>query len=292
MAFRRWILAPTVCCIVFLSTGCASLEDLRQAQMANRNLIAEKAQNEQDLYDLRTTLQSLRSRSDSLEDQIATKDQLVTNLQSENDALESNVRQAQRLVKQIVDTPLAKPVLTNGSLPPDLDLALKELADRYAHAVHYDSAHGAVKWTSDLVFALGSDVVKNSALESLRQFSQIMKSPAAEGFDVVVVGHTDDVRISKPATRQKHPTNWHLSVHRAIAVGTALLKDSLEPTRVGVMGFGQYKPLVPNDSEENRARNRRVEMYIVPTGTFAAGAITPSSSAVSFTGKQVDETTK
>ncbi len=292
MASRRWILAPIACCIAFLSTGCASLEDLRQAQMANRNLIAEKAQNEQDLYDLRTTLQSLRTRSDSLEDQLATKDQLVTNLQSENDALESNVRQAQQLVKRIVDTPLSKPVVTSGSLPPDLDIALKELAERYPDAVHYDSAHATVKWTSDLVFALGSDVVKNSALASLRQFSQIMKSPAAQGFDVVVVGHTDDVRISKPATRQKHPTNWHLSVHRAIAVGTELLKDALEPTRVGVMGFGQYKPLVPNDSDKNRARNRRVEMYIVPAGAFAAGAMTPSASAVSFTGEQRDETTK
>lgn len=290
MTVGRSTLGVTVCLITIILTGCASLEELRQVQMANRNLGAEKAHLEQELYDIRGTTQSLREHGDSLEDQLATKDQLVVNLQDENDSLESNFRRAQGLLDKIADRPLGKPVLAVGTLPPELDLALKEFAARYPQSVAYDSDRGTVKWTSDLLFALGSDIVKNSALASLRGFGDIMRSTAAKGFEVIVVGHTDDVRISKPATRQKHPTNWHLSVHRAIGVANQLMKDNLEPTRVGVMGFGQYRPLAANDSDGHRKRNRRVEMYVVPAGTFSAGAA--GQAVMSFTGNDPAETTK
>jgi len=95
-----------MCLISITLTGCASLEELRQVQMANRNLVAEKAHLEQELYDLRTTTLSLRGHSDSLEDQLAAKDQLVASLQEENDSLETNFRQAQGLLEKIADRPL------------------------------------------------------------------------------------------------------------------------------------------------------------------------------------------
>ena len=291
MAVSRWALGGMVCLSTVTLTGCASLEELRQAQMDNRNMIAEKAQLEQELYDLRTATQSLRGRSDSLEDQLATKDQLVANLQEENDNLETNFRKAQGLLEKFADRPLGKPVLAAAALPPELDMALQEFAAQYPQSVTYDSEHGAVKWTSDLLFALGSDVVKDTALSSLRRFGEIMGSPAAEGFDVIVAGHTDDVRISRAQTRQKHPTNWHLSVHRAISVADRLQKENLAPTRIGVMGFGQFKPLAANDSDVNRRRNRRVEMYVVPSGTFSAG-VAVGQKVMSFTGSDPKETTK
>lgn len=291
MTSGRWILGGSAYLITVLVTGCATLEELRQVQMANRNLISEKAQLEQDIYDLRSTTQSLRSRSDSLEEQLGSKDLLVANLQDENDNLEGYFRKAQDQLQKIVDRPLGKPVMMSGILPPELDMALQELAAQYPRSVTYDREHGAVKWTSDLLFALGSDVVKESALGSLRRFGEIMRSPAAEGFDVIVAGHTDDMRISRSETRRKHPTNWHLSVHRAIAVANQLEKDRLEPPRIGVMGFGQHRPLVANDSNVNRGRNRRVEMYIVPSGTFSAGADI-RQAVMSFTGAKSEETTK
>ena len=76
-------------------------------------------------------------------------------------------------------------------------------------------------------------------MDALRGFSDIIKSPAAAGFEVIVVGHTDNKPISRPQTKQNHPTNWHLSAHRSIAVANVLLRNGYQPERVGVMGCGE-----------------------------------------------------
>ena len=77
--------------------------------------------------------------------------------------------------------------------------------------------------------------------------------------DVVVSGHTDDVPISTRRFR----SNWELSSARAVTVLHALLGNpNLEPHRVMVEGRAETLPLVPNDSPDNRARNRRVEIMV------------------------------
>jgi chemotaxis protein MotB len=75
-----------------------------------------------------------------------------------------------------------------------------------------------------------------------------------------VEGHTDNVPINTAA----FPSNWHLSVGRALSVGYYLVqKHGLDPAKVSVVGYSEYRPLLPNTSEENRARNRRVDIVVV-----------------------------
>jgi chemotaxis protein MotB len=135
--------------------------------------------------------------------------------------------------------------------------------------VTYDAARGTVKWNADLLFALGSDVVKQTSIQSLNAFTNIMKSPSASGFEVVVVGHTDNVPIVRVETKAKHPTNWHLSVHRAISVASVLRSNGYDARRIGVMGVGEYRPIADNSTPAGASQNRRVEVYIVPLGSFA-----------------------
>ncbi|MCW8944422.1 MAG: flagellar motor protein MotB [Sedimenticola sp.] len=76
---------------------------------------------------------------------------------------------------------------------------------------------------------------------------------------VVVAGHTDNIPISTRRFR----SNWELSSARAVTVVHALLDDpNIDPGRVTVEGHAESQPLVPNDSRENRAINRRVELVI------------------------------
>ena len=103
------------------------------------------------------------------------------------------------------------------------------------YVAEYDAKRGAVKWKSDLLFALGSDIVRDSAKPSLQAFSKIAKSSAAAQFDVIVVGHTCNLRIAKESTRRLHPTNWHLSAHRAISVNSLLMGYGVPKTRTGVV---------------------------------------------------------
>jgi chemotaxis protein MotB len=257
-----------------LGGGCVSLDKYKQLEMSNRTALAEKAQVESELYDARILADSLRTKLTSTEGELATKNQLVSSLQNENDRLAASFASAQQTLEKLAGKGMTEPVVIEkeAKLPPALDSALKQFAAQYPDAVEYNKTTGAVKWKSDLLFALGSDVVQDTGMASLNQFVEILRSPAAADFEAVVVGHTCDRPIAREVTRQAHPTNWHLSVHRAIAVANVLLKDQYDPARVGVMGYGEYRPMAPNDSEENRSRNRRVEIYLVQRGSVLASA--------------------
>jgi chemotaxis protein MotB len=78
--------------------------------------------------------------------------------------------------------------------------------------------------------------------------------------DIRVDGHTDSTPIDSP----RYPTNWELSTARALAV-TRFFTESqgLQSTRLMAAGFGEFRPLVPNDTREHRALNRRVEIHLL-----------------------------
>ena len=75
-------------------------------------------------------------------------------------------------------------------------------------------------------------------------------------YELSIEGHTDDAPIATP----RFPTNWHLAASRSIAVLRYMIDaGDIDPSRVAASGYGSTRPLVPNDSPENRAVNRRVE---------------------------------
>ncbi|MBQ0719736.1 MAG: type VI secretion system protein TssL, long form [Gammaproteobacteria bacterium] len=77
---------------------------------------------------------------------------------------------------------------------------------------------------------------------------------------ITVAGHTDN----RPINTKRFRSNWELSSGRAVSVVHALLRPGLlDPNRFLVEGHGDAHPLVPNDTPENRARNRRVELTII-----------------------------
>ncbi|HOK66982.1 MAG TPA: OmpA family protein [Anaerohalosphaeraceae bacterium] len=176
-------------------------------------------------------------------------------------ALEADLEKKKALIAQMQ----AQLLQSGAPLPPELNMRLQEFA-KTSDMITFDESTGMLKFKSDLLFDLGSDQVAASAMESLKQLAAIMKSPEANAFDMVIVGHTDDVPIKKPSTLQAHPTNWHLSVHRAISVLNALTTAGISPERMAVKGYGEYRPVEPNKPNKGgNAANRRVEIYIVPS---------------------------
>ena len=75
-------------------------------------------------------------------------------------------------------------------------------------------------------------------------------------YELSIEGHTDDSPINTP----RFPTNWHLAASRSIAVLRYMVDaGNIEASRIAASGYGSTRPLVPNDSNDNRAVNRRVE---------------------------------
>ncbi len=278
MRIGQWMVVGAACGLVMALTGCVGLDEHRQLQMAHKTLEAEKGHLEAELYDARNLNDNFRTKLAAAEDKVRANDALISNLEAENDRLEEAFAAAQRLLEKIANQEVPQdPVVIETQLPAELDTALRDFAKQFPESVVYDPKRGIVKMGSDLLFALASDVVKESARASLSEFSRIINSPAAAGFDLCIVGHTDDKPISRPETKKLHPTNWHLSVHRAISVANVLQKNSVAATRIGVMGFGEYRPLTTNATEDGRSQNRRVEIYVVPAGSIS-GVIVPQST--------------
>ena len=83
-----------------------------------------------------------------------------------------------------------------------------------------------------------------------------------------VEGHTD----SRPISTPQYPSNWHVSVYRAVNVVSYLRDDGrLDPMRLVATGYGELHPVAPNDTPENMALNRRVEFIAEATGKRAEG---------------------
>jgi flagellar motor protein MotB len=76
----------------------------------------------------------------------------------------------------------------------------------------------------------------------------------------MVSGFTDDIPFSGSTTY----TNWNLSTERAVNVVKTLIKEGFPSDRLFAAGFGEFQPKYPNDTEEHRRLNRRVEIGVTP----------------------------
>ena len=240
------------------------------------------AQREAD--DLKTLYRNSQSQVLDLQEQLAEANARIAALtggaDSEADALAQALAERDRLRSALDD---AEERLRNAGgvvLPPELNDALSQLADANPDLMSYDAEHGMIKLRSDLTFALGSADVNAGATSSLSKLAGIFNSPAAKPYEVRVVGHTDNVPIKNVGTRAKHPTNWHLSVHRAISVMQVLAKAGVPFARLGVCGYCEYRPIVPNTKGGTEA-NRRVEIYLVAMNKASAQAAQPEAAAPS-----------
>jgi len=80
---------------------------------------------------------------------------------------------------------------------------------------------------------------------------------------VRIEGHTDDIPI-KGSLTGRYPTNWELSAARAINVARYLQKQAISPANLSAAGYGEFKPVADNSTVEGRAKNRRIEIVLVP----------------------------
>jgi chemotaxis protein MotB len=141
---------------------------------------------------------------------------------------------------------------------------LRELSRRLTEASRPDEVSVAIEKnqpikvsaSDSLFFDLGKADIKPDGIEFLKNFADIIKNTKS---DIRIEGHTDSYPIHSSA----FPTNWELSAIRAVNIARFLIEETgLEPERFTVVGHSLYRPAVPNSTSENKAKNRRVEIYI------------------------------
>lgn len=128
----------------------------------------------------------------------------------------------------------------------------------------------AVTISGTLLFFNGTDQIKPDGMALLRQLGAYL---AGLPNPLRVEGHTDDI----PENSAQYPTNWELSAARAVAVTRFLAEQAnVAPQRLSAVGFGQYQPIVPNDSRAHREENRRAVIVVLyGSGASAVPTATP-----------------
>lgn len=163
-------------------------------------------------------------------------------------------------------------VSEGNSILPETNLASerKGIEERVRGAMYEDLNSNLISMSQDdrgvvvhlaeeLLFPSGNATLKNSSTGSLELLASVLRTLPNQ---ILVEGHTDDVPISTT----QFPSNWHLSLARAMNTGDYLMKGlNLKPENVSIVGYAEYRPLVANTSVENRAKNRRVDIVIMST---------------------------
>lgn len=269
----RWLGCPMLLSLMVWSlTGCVAQEEYRKCVRRNEIQLDR-------IRELEAGQEAERLRADKILQEFELYQTRQGYDLEKVAALEAALAAKQAIIEQLSSQ------IGKIPLPIELSNALADWANQTgSDLVSYDVENGVVRFKSDLLFEKGSDTVQATVQPQLSEFTKIMNTTAAQDFDVLIVGHTDDIPIKKPDTRAKHPTNWHLSVHRSISVELILAKEGMSPSRLAVMGFGEYRPIESNKAgNKGNPVNRRVEIYIVPAGQVRA--IARPSAETPATGK-------
>jgi chemotaxis protein MotB len=128
----------------------------------------------------------------------------------------------------------------------------------------------AIRIQAGLLFQPGRARLDDASIGLLEQVASTIR-PLPQ--NVRVVGNTDDT----PTSGALYADNFELSTARAMSVLRFLVAAGIDEERVSVGGAGQYNPLVPNTSSENRARNRRVDILVLYPPTTTTGTNDPKS---------------
>ncbi len=111
--------------------------------------------------------------------------------------------------------------------------------------------------TGQILYDLGEAVIKPQGREVLNEVALTLKEVPNE---IIVEGHTDNI----PINTSKFPTNWELSTTRATNVIRYFIEEhEVNPRRLSAAGYSKYRPLYANETSEQRAKNRRVQIVIL-----------------------------
>lgn len=234
----------------------------QQMYLQSQQLAAEHGQMQGTMGTLAAEKQRLEQQNQALKANLDLANQRLDNIASSNDQLSDKYRD----------------LLTSSSSTNPLNDSqirkFEELRQRYPE-FEFDPQTGVSKFSTDLLFSSGSDDVNARSQQILREFAGIMNQGDAQHLNILVVGHTDNQPIAK--ARMRHPTNWHLSTNRAVAVVLAMKQAGISDIRMEAAGYGENQPITPNTSDAARAKNRRVEIFILaPDANIASfGEIEP-----------------
>ena len=288
-------LRHAVAATVLLSTGClVSKKDLDQcvadATQAKAAAAAKQSDDDARIADLQKELNITQAAVQARDGRLDEMSTAVHNMQAQLDeatAINQELRAALERMGKDADKLLAE----RGTLSKALDDAkarLEELRRAQAAAeartalfrdfgqrfkalidagqLRVEARRGqlVMNVSGDLLFESGHAEVRSVGKGALMEIAHALTTttgPADAGRRFLVTAHVDD----EPLKGKHYKTTWELTAARAAAVVDALVSLGVPAASLTAAGAGSFDPLVPNDSADNRTRNRRVEIALLPS---------------------------
>ncbi|MEQ9501994.1 MAG: OmpA family protein [Deltaproteobacteria bacterium] len=116
-----------------------------------------------------------------------------------------------------------------------------------------------LKLPDNILFPSGSKRLKKDGKEALESVAAVLKDVKDREF--LIAGHTDNVPLGR---KSRFKNNWGLSTARAVEVVQLMIDSGVNPDQLAAAGFGEHDPIADNETEEGRAKNRRLEIILLP----------------------------
>ena len=254
---------------IIMFGSCASKKELEACQNQNKEL-------GQKYVDVKEQLAAANARAVTLQEQLNQKtadmaalqsslDKSLTNASQNNVSIEKlvdQINESNQYIRHLVEVKSKSDslnmVLTNNLTRSLSREELKEVDVQVLKGVVY------ISLADNMLYKSGSYEINDRAAETLSKIAKIIKD--YKDYDVLIEGNTDNVPVNASAASMKNiRNNWDLSCLRASSVVQALQNQyGVDPKRLTAGGRGEYNPLVSNDSETGKLRNRRTQIIITP----------------------------
>lgn len=239
------------------TNGTASKEKLNSTTKELNALIGEHAQ-------LKSNYDNALNNSGQLSRDLTEQQQRIQAMQAtlneaklSNEALATDLVEREKKVNEL-EAVVAKMEASVQDLKNKVTGALLNFGEKDL-SVEVRDGKVYVSVAEQLLFNSGSTVVDPKGVAAIGQLASALKG--ATDINIMVEGHTDDVPM-RPSKNMAD--NWDLSVLRATSISRILINGGIDPKQIVSAGKGEFNPVAENDTNENKAKNRRTEIILTP----------------------------
>ena len=248
-------------------TGCVSTKKYEASLHSIDALENEKTGLDKILDETQKKLDKEKTARTALESKVAIQDQEIVNLSRAKESLFDSNSELNETIAELLQEKL--------QAIKEKDLAISELKKTYNNLVselNEEIKKGEIEVTQlrdkltlsmvdKILFDSGKADIKQSGKAVLDRVAEILTGITDK--QIRIEGHTDDVPIG-PVLAAKFPTNWELSTARSTTVVRYLQEREVDPRVLSAAGYSEYRPVDSNETVEGRAKNRRIEIILMP----------------------------
>jgi chemotaxis protein MotB len=238
---RRWIVAGGIAAML---VGCGVDEDLHNKTVADLN------RTKQELADSQKQASQLKDERQKLQDRLA-------QLGAKEGALSGDLEQAKKRMLELQRAQAAAEA--RNAQFKQLLAKFKSMIDAGKLQVEVRDGRMLVKLPDNILFDAGRTDLKAEGKEAILQVAQVLKEIQDRKYQIA--GHTDNA----PIHSKRFKDNWELSAARALEVVHFLVdQGGMDVKTLSAAGYADQLPVAPNDTPENKQKNRRIEIVLQP----------------------------